>query len=336
MGKTNCLDAVFTLCVGKSHFNLSDAQLIENGKEFSRMEAVFEKEVKNFKLVMKLQQGVKKSISLDDKVYPKISDHIGTFPVVMVSPDDKEIVTGTPEGRRKFLDTTLCQISRKYLENLSAYGKILKQRNAYLKLGKNGSNISSQLLDTYDEQLSVFGYEIYEMRKEYIDKFTQEFTAQYDAISAKKEKIQILYNSHLNDGNLVSLLKESRRKDMILVRTSYGIHKDDLEISLDGMDARKFASQGQVKSILFSLKFTEYSILAESINTLPLLLLDDIFDKLDEKRVKNLMQLLKNGNFGQIMITDTSINRLQEFLTDFEAEFAHFEVENGNVKTIIS
>jgi len=334
MGKTNCLDAIFMACVGKNHFNLTDQQLIKQGFEFCRIEADFHHDGIKNSVIIKLPSVGKKTISLDSKPYRKIADHLGRFPIVMIAPNDVEIVTGSGEVRRKFLDTTLCQIDTQYLDNLVAYNKILKQRNAYLKMISTSANADFNLLEAYDAQLSCHGHIIHEKRAQYISELCELFVLKYSAITSGSEKVHISYHSQLTEKPMLTQLQESRRKDQILERTSCGIHKDDLMILLEDREARKFASQGQSKSLLFALKFAEYQLISNKSAKLPILLLDDIFDKLDDIRVLNLMSVLKNGIFGQVFITDTSLPRLENILKEVFEKYFSFNVENGEIQPI--
>lgn len=334
MGKTNCLDAIFTACVGKSHFNLTDQQIIKQGAEFCRIDALFISEGIRNQVIVKIPLAGKKLIELDGKAYRKMGDHLGKFPVVMIAPDDTEIITGSSEIRRKFMDTTLCQIDHAYTQNLINYNKILKQRNAFLKLSNLSGNRDLLLLDTYDSQLSSAGQQIFEARVQYIEELKGIFLEKYGLITSGKELVDIEYQSQLFSKSWIELLRESRQKDQILERTTCGIHRDDLIISIESRDSRKFASQGQSKSLLFSLKFAEYQFLSRKSGMVPVLLLDDIFDKLDDVRVQNLLSLINKGPYGQVFVTDTSIERLEKSISSLFDSFKSFEVENGNIKEL--
>ncbi len=333
MGKTNCLDAIFTACVGKSHFNLTDQQLIKQGFEFCRIDSVFRQNDILNQVGIKIPSAGKKIITLDGKAYRKMGDHLGRFPVVMIAPNDTDIITGSSEVRRKFIDTTLCQIDHFYLTNLINYNKILKQRNAYLKMSNQTNSKDSILLEAYDLQLSSAGQIIFEIRNSYISELRDLFSIKYASITSGEEVVNIEYQSQLSEKPLMELLVDSRRKDQVLERTSSGIHKDDLLILIENRDSRKFSSQGQAKSLLFSLKFAEYQHLVKKSGMLPILLLDDVFDKLDDVRVVNLMKLIKNGQYGQVFITDTSFERLSKSISDLFENFRSYEVVDGVFKT---
>lgn len=336
MGKTNCLDAIFLLCVGKSHFNINDQQLIRQGSDFFRVDGIFhDKNDHKHKVSVKLQEAGKKSISLDGKPYRKIADHLGRFPVVMIAPDDTGIVTGASELRRKFVDTSLCQTDAAYLASLGAYNKILKQRNACLKMFSASGVQNIALLETYDVQLSSHASVIHLKRKEYIRQLNEIFMLKYGRITSGNEQVGVAYQSQLNDASMMNLLTECRRKDLATERTHAGIHKDDLVINIEQREARKFASQGQVKSLLFALKFAEYKLVRELSGSKPILLLDDIFDKLDDTRVHNLLDLLRSTNFGQVFITDTSSSRLGGIISGVFEDFCSFSVADGEIKPVI-
>ncbi|HMX82894.1 MAG TPA: DNA replication and repair protein RecF [Saprospiraceae bacterium] len=333
VGKTNCLDAVFLLCVGKSHFNLTEQQLIKQGGNFFRVEGLFTNDNNDRKkVVIKLQDSGKKNISLDDKPYKKIAEHLGRFPVVMIAPDDTEIICGSSEVRRKFLDTTLCQTDRTYLDALTAYNKILKQRNAYLKMLSASGGADNDLLETYDKQLATPAHIIHDKRMKYTAELDTVFIEKFSSITSGDELVKTYYQSQLSDMSMVDLLANNRRKDLITERTNAGIHKDELQISIETREARKFASQGQQKSLLFALKFAEYTLLMRHTKVKPILLLDDIFDKLDDIRVRNLLGILKNGIFGQVFITDTSADRIKSVFSGTFDHFSLFAVEHGHLK----
>jgi len=330
MGKTNILDAIHCLCVGKSHFNLTDLQIIQTSHEFARLSASFSLSDNIEHIVMKVPLNGKKILERNGVNYKKFADHLGLLPVVMIAPDSSEMITGTGEERRRFMDTALCQIDNRYTTYLSSYNRILKQRNAHLKMSINSTN-NDLLLDTYDKQLVEPSIYIYEARKNYIKDLQFKVSECYKEISSERETVEIIYQSQLAESDLLTLLQANRQRDLITHRTRIGIHRDDILIFMDGMDARKFSSQGQVKSILFSIKFAEYHYLSEKRKSLAILLLDDIFDKLDAVRVHKLLSILSSDLFGQIFITDTTTERLITGVQSIYTEFKSIRIDNGGI-----
>lgn len=329
-GKTNILDAIHCLCVGKSHFNLTDNQIIRTGQEFARLNGIFNLSDNIETIVLKVPMQGKKVLERNGVNYRKFADHLGLLPVVMIAPDSAEMITGTGEERRRFMDTSLCQIDNLYTSHLSGYNRILKQRNAHLKMLSSNSS-PDILLDTYDRQLIEPSNYIYEARKKYIEELQQQFQECYKEISSGREEVKIQYQSQLSEQSIADLLKSNRQKDTILQRTRAGIHRDDILIYMDNMEARKFSSQGQIKSILFAIKFAEYHNLSQKRNSLAILLLDDIFDKLDNIRVLKLLGILSSNLFGQIFITDTTTERLIPSVQTIYSDFKSIRIDNGSI-----
>ncbi len=330
MGKTNILDAIHCLCVVKSHFNLSDLQIIRTGEQFARLAGKFKIKDQFDQIVIKVPINAKKIVERNGTAYKRFADHLGLLPVVMIAPDSTEIITGSSEERRRFLDTTLCQVDHNYTINLTKYNKVLKQRNAYLKLNK-AQPIDLILLDAYDKQLIEPALYIHKIRKDYIEQLQPLIIENYAQISGGREEVRIEYNSQLSNNNMVELLESNRYKDQVSLRTNAGIHKDDITIYMNDLDARKFSSQGQIKSILFAAKFAEYNYLSKQIDSLPILLLDDIFDKLDSQRVNRLLEILSRPVFGQTFITDTTTERLLPMVAEMYEEYNSFKIENGKI-----
>jgi DNA replication and repair protein RecF len=331
-GKTNLLDAINYLCFTKSYFSKTDALNIFFGAEGFRLEAELQddKNIHNKarKIVCIYRSSLKKEFYLNDVAYIKFSDHIGKFPCVMIAPDDIEMITGTSEERRKFLDTLISQVDAQYLQQLITYNKVLQQRNSFLKNETFQSNFDAQLLDALDAQLIKPALYIHKVRKNFCEKiipFVQEF---YKNISGNNENISLEYNGHLNDNDFAKLLIASRQKDMITQRTNTGIHKDDITFFLDKNIFKNIASQGQRKSLLFACKLAEFKILFSIKGSPPLLLLDDVFEKLDELRMKNLLQYVCKENAGQVFITDTHRQRLENALSEFGDQVQIIELLN--------
>lgn len=325
MGKTNLLDAIYYLCFTKSYFSRTDAMNVRFEGEGFRLEGNFNNEDedrKNNVVCIYRVQG-KKELYLDGSAYEKFSKHIGRFPAVMIAPDDIQIIFGGSEERRKFIDTVLSQMDHEYLLNLITYNKILLQRNSALKKFAEQNKVDSSLLDILDIQLSKPATEIYKARKEFTEPLIPIIQDFYQQIAENDEVVKISYISQLNDGPIDKLIIASREKDLILQRTNVGIHKDDLSFELNGQVFRNIASQGQRKSLLFAMKLAEFQLLGENKGFTPLLLLDDVFEKLDDRRMHNLLDFVCKENDGQVFITDTSKERLQHAIErlDVPAEF---------------
>jgi len=332
MGKTNLLDAIHYLGLCKSHFSIPDAQLVKKEEDFFRLEAHLQRTSGNHKLVAKVQPSKKKkSFEKDGKTYDRLSDYLGQLPLIMIAPDDTIIGTGGSEERRKLIDETLCQTDRSYLTSLITYNKLLKQRNAALKQMAKQRSWDHHLLDTYDAQMIPLATLIFETRKKWVEPMYTSFANYYDRISQGAEMPEIRYKSQLHDADLTALFQEHRDKDILLQRTTLGIHKDDLVFYLKELPLKRFGSQGQLKSFIMALKLAQYSWLHKGVEEKPLLLLDDIFDKLDHYRVGDLLQLLSGEEFGQIFISDTDVERLPEILKKENLSALHFVVEQGTV-----
>ena len=329
-GKTNLLDAINYICFTRSYFSKADALNIFFGAEGFRLEAELHDgkngNEKAQKIVCIYRSSLKKEFYLDDVAYVKFSHHIGKFPCVMIAPDDIEIITGGSEERRKFLDTLISQVDPEYLQQLITYNKVLLQRNSFLKNESLHSNFDIQLLDALDAQLIKPGQYIHKMRKQFCEKLIPLVQKFYKEISGNNELISLEYNSHLNDISLVELLVSSRQRDIAAQRTNTGIHRDDLVFLLNKNNFKTTASQGQRKSLLFACKLAEFEMLSDIKGAPPLLLLDDVFEKLDEIRMKNLLQYVCKKNSGQIFITDTHKERLELALSEFQNDVQIIEL----------
>ena len=346
MGKTNLLDAIHYLCLCKSYFLASDVDVVLRGSNFMRLEGDFIKKGKKEKIVAKVQPRKKKVIERNAITYAALSEHIGFLPVVFFAPDDTLLAKEGSEERRRFLDTALSQIDNQYLTNLIFYNKILEQRNAYLKGNSDKAQLQNhkqgdieKLLQVYDNQMLLPAQYVHEKRQAFIAQLMPVFNEIYGKMSGAKETVEIHYDSSLLTNDLEYLLIKNREKDRILQRTTAGIHRDDLTFTMDSKPLKKFGSQGQLKSFVLSLKLAQYEILSqvsqqslEKDTALPILLLDDIFDKLDEIRVKNLLQMLVNQPFGQIFMTDTHKERIEEIVKNMDIPCKIFEIENGRAK----
>ncbi len=334
MGKTNLLDAIYYMCMCKSNFAVNDRNIVRKGEPFFRLEGAFLRNELNEKLVCKVIPGTKKTIELDDVPYAKILEHIGHYPIVMIIPDDTLLATEGSENRRRFMDMTLSQMDQDYLRHLMAYNRVLKQRNAALKAFAKQGNFQLGLINTYNQQLLEPAAYISEKRKHFCTGFEPVFAEVYKNVSGDAEQVEVNYKSHLLEEDFEDLLIQTMERDRILQRTTIGIHKDDLVFKIDEFALKKFASQGQLKSFVLSMKLAQYELLYLEKNIYPILLLDDIFDKLDGDRVRQVLELITNGKYGQTFISDTHPNRVQQILTELGIENKQLKIENGKAVLI--
>jgi len=317
IGKTNLLDAIHYLCFTKSYFTRLDVNNISSGHDGFRLEGRFELCDKHETAVCVLREIGKKEFSINDQFYEKFSDHIGHYPCVIIAPDDIQIITNGSEERRRLIDRILSQLDKDYLQHLISYNKILQQRNSLLRSFVETGHKDFSLLSVLDEQLVKPGEQIFEKRRNFLVGFLPSVKLLYNEIAKQFENINFFYGSELLEISFSELLKISRQKDLVAMRTTSGIHKDDLEFNLNTQPFKNTASQGQRKSLLFALKLAEMEVLKKEKGFAPLLLLDDVFEKLDEQRITNLLQHVCVENNGQVFITDTSQKRLQEHLSSF-------------------
>lgn len=331
-GKTNLLDAIHYLALCKSYFNPIDSQHIRTDADWFMVQGEFEKVGVMDSVSCSIKKSQKKVFKKNQKEYPRLADHIGQFPLVMISPYDHMIITEGSEERRKFMDNVLSQTDPHYLEQLIRYNKCLVQRNSLLKQAGQTGFLDLSLLEIFDEQLVDLGKSIYRKRVGFLDQFIVEFQKYYTFISEEVEAVQLIYDSPLHDADFAKLLKDALEKDRTLERTTVGIHKDDLVFFIhDGMPLKKFGSQGQQKSFLVALKLAQFAFLDKQKGFKPLLLLDDIFDKLDEKRMRRLMQMVSENDFGQILITDTDASRIKRIFEEIAIKISVFRIESGRV-----
>ena len=331
-GKTNLLDAVHYLSMCKSYFNPIDTQNIKFGEDFFVVQGVFEIDDREENISCGLKRSQKKVFRRNQKEYDRLADHIGFLPVVMISPTDTVLITEGSEERRKFLDSIVSQFDSIYLENLINYNRVLSQRNAYLKQAAISRKFDKDALAIWDEQMIPLAEKIYKVRFEFIAKLLPIFRELYSTISGDKEGISISYESHLTAGNFQETLAAAKEKDKIIQYSSVGVHKDDLVFLINDVPVRRYASQGQQKSFLIALKLAQFKFMAQVKGEAPILLLDDIFDKLDESRVTRLMELVTQNNFGQLIITDSHNDRLKSVFNDLGIELPVYQVQNSQVK----
>lgn len=321
IGKTNALDAIYHLSFGKSYFNPIASQNIKHDEDFFVVDGVFEKEGKQEKIVVSLKKGQKKIIKRNGKIYEKFSDHIGFIPLVIISPADRDLIIEGSDTRRKFIDSVISQSDKTYLSNLINYNKVLSQRNALLKYFALNNTFNAQTLEVYNEQLHTYGSEIFKTRDVFLKAFIPIFKSRYNAISNRNENVNLSYQSDLFEDDLKTLLKTHLNKDKALQYTSVGVHKDDLNFEIDTHPIKKFGSQGQQKSFLIALKLAQFDFIKKQSGVTPILLLDDIFDKLDEQRVAQIISLVDDEHFGQIFISDTHAERTENVVKQIHQSY---------------
>ena len=325
-GKTNILDALHYISMGKSFLGNSDFQNIKEDENFFSIESEIEGEEKNDIIKVLLQKETKKIIKKNEKTYERMADHIGFLPSVMISPYDANLISDGGESRRKFLDAMISQTDSEYLFNLIQYQKTLQQRNALLKYFQKNRTFDLDSLEIYNEPITKFGTQIFKKRQLFVEAILPTIQHFYTIISKGNEKVTVIYESDLNEDNFENLLTKNLEKDRQLTYTSKGIHKDDLRFEMNGNLIKKFGSQGQQKSFLIALKLAQIKRIKEITNKNPILLLDDIFDKLDDNRVSQLIELVNEQNFGQIFITDTHKERTESVVKRINEESKIFEI----------
>jgi DNA replication and repair protein RecF len=321
VGKTNLLDAIYYLCFTKSYFSRTDGANALTGTAGFRIEGNINKQGEAFKTVCILRETGKKEFLLNGAPYDKFSLHVGKFPCVFIAPDDIRMITEGSEERRRYTDAILSQLDAEYLQRLMNYNKILQQRNSYLKACADNRSHDLKLLDVYDQQLTNDGMYIFKRRKDFLKKCIALVKEFYNKISGTDEDVELVYESQLLRWDFKEMLTSAREKDMYAQRTTSGIHKDDINIFLNRQPFRNIASQGQRKSLLFALKLAEFELLKSDKGFAPLLLLDDVFEKLDQSRMHNLLDWVCIQNDGQIFITDTHRERIIDHFQKLSAEF---------------
>ncbi len=326
IGKTNALDAIYHLAFGKSYFNPIALQNIKHGEDFFVTEGNFTKNDRTEKIIVSLKRGQKKIIKKNGKAYDKFSQHIGFIPLVIISPADRDLIIEGSDTRRKFIDSVISQSDKSYLSELIAYNKVLSQRNALLKYFALNNTFNKDTLSIYNEQLHSYGSEIFKKRDAFLNTFIPIFKERYVAISKSEEDINLKYKSDLFDTDLNTLLDQNLNKDKALQYTSVGTHKDDLVFLIDDFPIKKFGSQGQQKSFLIALKLAQFDFIKQQSKVSPILLLDDIFDKLDENRVAQIVNLVDDDHFGQIFISDTHADRTENIIKQIHQSYKLFKL----------
>lgn len=333
-GKTNILDAIHYLSFCKSYFNVVDKDNITHGEEQFSITGKYRgsKESSGDTVACVVRKNHRKVFKVNGKEPDKLADHIGKIPAVIVSPYDNGLIDGGSDERRRYTDMVISQYDKVYLDDLIAYNRALLQRNVLLKQMAGNMRFDQLLLDPWNEQLVLYGSRIYERRKKFVDEFIPVFSGLYSHLSNDLEQSGIEYISQLHTQNdLMKLLQQSVEKDRMVKHTTAGIHKDDLQFTLGGVAVKRFGSQGQQKSFILALKLSQFTFLHRLLMIKPLLLLDDIFDKLDRKRIERLMELVSNDNYGQIIITDTNAQRIETIFSSIQAETDIITIVNGKV-----
>ncbi len=330
-GKTNVLDAIHYLCLCKSYFNSIDSQSIFHDEAFFVVQGDFNMNDEEHSVYCGFKKNHKKQFKRNNKEYTRLADHIGLFPLVIISPADHQLISEGSEERRKFIDNAISQVDNHYLDDLIYYNKLLTNRNALLKKFAESNTFDQEMMDVFDESLVQYADKIYQKRKTFAEEFIPLFNDIYQRLSSGMEHVKFIYESQLAENNLKDLLRDNIRKDLITQRSNYGIHKDDFTFIISDYSLKKFGSQGQQKSYLIALKLAHYAFLNLKKGYKPLLLLDDIFDKLDDSRIKKLLAMVSEEAFGQIFITDTERSRVEKIFEEIQVECRIFDIEKGNI-----
>lgn len=363
-GKTNLLDAIYFLALTKSSISNQDALSINHEMDYMMVEGVFsmfdvrglmfgektkglstledkyktpnteyqtpniESRTSNIEnlITISLQRGQKKAVLRDKKAYERISEHIGRFPVVMLSPNDTDVIRDGSEERRKFFDGVMAQLDAEYLENLLQYNRLLLQRNSLLKQFADRNYNDDLLLDVYSDPLVEVGLKLYQFRNQFITEFLPIFKKHYATLSDAREEVEMIYESEVGAENFAQAFRRNRQRDLAAQRTTIGIHKDDFIFEINGFTLRKFGSQGQQKSFVIALKLAQFEMLSKQKGFPPILLLDDIFDKLDDRRIQQLIKMMVDGTFSQVFITDARPERTHQLLDNLGVEVKYFEI----------
>ena len=329
VGKTNLLDAIHYLSMSKSYFNTVDSQNIQHNKDFFVIQGFFEKDGEEEEIYCGIKRNKRKQFKRNKKEYQKLSEHIGLLPIVMISPADNSLILEGSEERRKFINAVISQYDRHYLADTISYNRTLAQRNILLKYFNKSRKFDAASLEVWDEQLIPLAERIFKSRQEFTKRLMPIFQKYYDFISKGNEKVALTYQSQLHDTDFRELLNSALPKDRVLEYTTVGIHKDDLSLKLGDNPIKKIGSQGQQKTYLVALKLAKFDFIKEVDSFNPILLLDDIFDKFDHERVKQIIQLVADDNFGQIFITDTDQERWDNILKELKIEHNIYKIPLG-------
>lgn len=330
MGKTNLLDAIYYLSFCKSHTHTPDSRLIRNGEDLCVLQGFYDYDGKEEDIFCAIRRGQRKQFKRNKKEYERLSEHIGLLPLVMISPADSDLIRGGSDERRRFVDMIISQHDKQYLNSLIQYNKAMMQRNIMLRDHRHDAS----LYDVLEMQMGTYGSQIYEKRVRLVEKLIPVFNEYHAMICNSGETVDLRYISGLEKGDLTEELRLSRARDLQLGYSSAGIHKDDIEMTLDEQLMRRVGSQGQNKTYLIALKLAQFAYMASIATTKPILLLDDIFDKLDADRVEKIIELVSGDRFGQIFITDTNRKYLDRILEAIEQDYSLFKVEQGTVRLL--
>lgn len=331
-GKTTILDAIYYLSFCKSYFNPIDSQNIRHDAAFFVMQGAYERHGEVDQLHCGVKRGQKKTFKRNKKEYSRLADHIGQYPSVIVTPNDIDLIKEGSEVRRKFMDGVISQYNRSYLDKLLDYNRVLLQRNNLLRFFSENHTFDAAALDAWNAQLIPLAEYIHAERQKFVEEFVPGFDAMYAAISGGAEHVSLAYDSDLSSGSFEEILEKALSKDRQLRRSTVGIHKDELQFLLGGYPIKKFGSQGQQKSFLIALKLAQFNFIEQATGVKPILLLDDIFDKIDDKRVAALMNLVSDHTFGQIFITDTHAQRIPELFRTLDIEQRIYVIHKGKAE----
>lgn len=326
VGKTNVLDAIYYLSFAKSYFNPVDTQNIRHSEDFFVVEGAYQIKDKVDTVICSLKRGAKKVLKRNGKAYEKFSEHIGYLPLVIITPADRDLIVEGSDVRRKFIDGVISQSNKHYLQTIINYNKVLAQRNSLLKYFALNRTFDAVNLKVYNEQMQIYGSVIYEKRKAFLSEFIPIFKRRYKSLTSSKEDVNLVYKTQLNEVSLLELFEQNLERDKVLQFTSSGIHKDDLTFEINGYPVKKFGSQGQQKSYLIALKLAQFDFIKAQSKIKPILLLDDIFDKLDDLRVEQLINLVNNNEFGQLFISDTHKERTEEIVKKANQPYKIFQL----------
>ena len=334
VGKTNILDAIHYLSLTKSFFNSIDSISIKHGEDYFIIRGTFVRDDEEDQIYCAFQKQKQKLLKRNGKEYKKLSDHVGKYPVVMISPADSALISEGSEDRRKFMNKIISQYSAEYLDSVLKYSKALQQRNKFLKDINTSGNFDPDVLAIWDAQLVKYGSYVYNEREVLINELIPVFQEYYSLISSGKESVKLKYRSHLSEGNFAETLQNSFNKDRYLEYTTIGIHKDDLLLEMNDFLVKSLGSQGQQKSYLVALKLAKFDYIKRKAGFSPILLLDDIFDKFDSERVEQIIRLVGNHRFGQIFITDTHQNRLKDILSSHKTDYKLFRIADNGIEEV--
>ena len=335
-GKTNLLDAIHYLSLTKSAISASDTLCIKQGADFFVVKGKFaNNELANQEVIqVSLRQGQKKTITHDKQPYERMADHIGRYPAVLISPYDTDLIRQGSEERRKYFDSLMAQLDHEFLELLISYNSLLRQRNSVLKQGVGSHGFDRDYLLALDEQLAPLGQQITALRAAFLAEYVPIFQQHYQQLADGREHVTLTYKSQLVEADFAQLLRANERRDFALQRSTTGSHRDDFVFLMEEMPVKSHASQGQQKSFAIALKLAQFELLADKLQQKPLLLLDDIFDRLDDKRIARLLELVADETFGQVFLTDTNLERTDQALARVTIPIRRFRVHDGTVAAV--